>query len=70
VEQLYDMRIMSRHPLVLEVTLALTVKLFLILAAALFVFSPEQRPRVDAEGMREQLIGPLTASPKPKSLLP
>jgi len=64
------MRTMSRHPLVPEVTLALAVKLFIILAAALFVFSPQQRPRIDAEGMREQLIGPSTASPGPRSLLP
>ena len=53
---------MSRHPLVPEVTIALAIKLFIILAAALFVFSPKQRPRIDAEGMREQLIGPSTAS--------
>jgi len=64
------MRTMSRHPLVPEVTLALAVKLFILLAAALFVFSPQQRPRIDAEGMREQLIGPSTASPEPRSLLP
>jgi hypothetical protein len=62
MQQHQGMPAMSRHPLVPEVTIALAIKLFIILAAALFVFSPKQRPRIDAEGMREQLIGPSTAS--------
>jgi hypothetical protein len=61
---------MSHHPLVPEVTFALAVKLIVILAAALFVFSPGQRPRIDAESMQERLIGPATASPQPRNLLP
>jgi hypothetical protein len=61
---------MSRHPLIPEVTFALTVKLILILAAALFVFSPGQRPKIDAESMQERLIGPSTVSLQARSILP
>jgi hypothetical protein len=61
---------MSRHPLIPEVTLALAVKLIVILAAALFVFSPRQRPRIDAASMQERLIGASTASPEPRSIYP
>jgi len=46
-----------QHPLVPEVTLALIVKLVLILAAALFVFSPSQRPKIDSAGMADRLLG-------------
>ena len=62
---------MSRYPLVPEVTLALAIKPAVILAAALFVFSPKQRPKINAEGMRAQLIGPAEASrAEPRSLSP
>jgi hypothetical protein len=61
---------MLRHPLVPEVTFALAVKLIVIVAAALFVFSPGQRPRIDAESMQQRLIGPSTAGPQPRSILP
>jgi hypothetical protein len=60
---------MSRHPLLPEVTIALAVKLIVILAAALFVFSPKQRPRIDAASMQERLIGAPTANPQPRSIL-
>jgi hypothetical protein len=60
---------MPQHPLVAEITVALAIKLIVILAAALFVFSPRQRPKIDAASMREHLIG---ASPQnqPRSILP
>jgi len=62
---------MSRHPLLPEVTIALAVKLIVILAAALFVFSPRQRPRIDAASMQERLIGASTEIPQPtRSVLP
>lgn len=62
---------MSRHPLLPEVTIALAVKLIVILAAALFVFSPRQRPRIDAASMQERLIGTSTEIPQPtRSVLP
>ena len=62
---------MSRHPLLPEVTIALAVKLIVVLAAALFVFSPRQRPRIDAASMQERLIGTSTEIPQPtRSVLP
>jgi len=61
---------MSCHPLIPEVTFVVAVKLIIILAAALFVFSPGQRPRIDAASMQEHLIGASTASPQPRSILP
>lgn len=61
---------MPQYPLVPEVTLALTVKLIVILAAALFVFSPGQRPKVDAARMQEHLTGTPAATPRPRSDLP
>jgi hypothetical protein len=61
---------MSRHPLIPEVTLALAIKLVIILAAALFVFSPRQRPKIDATSMEERLIGVSPVIPQPRSASP
>jgi hypothetical protein len=61
---------MSHHPLVPEVSFALAIKLIVILAAALFVFSPRQRPRIDAARMQERLIGAPMSSPQPRINLP
>jgi hypothetical protein len=58
-----------QHPLFPEITLAIAIKLIVVLAAALFVFSPRQRPRIDAASMQERLIGTSTAS-QPRSKLP
>jgi hypothetical protein len=60
---------MPQHPLVAEITVALAIKLIVILAAALFVFSPRQRPRIDAASMQEHLIG-ASSSSQPRSILP
>jgi hypothetical protein len=61
---------MSRHPLAREVAFAVAVKLMVILAAALFVFGPGQRPRIDAASVRERLIGVSPATPQPRNVLP
>lgn len=61
---------MSRHPLVPEIIFALTVKLAVIVAAALFVFSPGQRPRIDAALMQERLTGTVPASPQTRIFSP
>jgi len=57
---------MSRHPLAREVAFAVAVKLMVILAAAVFVFGPGQRPRIDAARVRERLIGVSPAAPPPR----
>ncbi|HET6378154.1 MAG TPA: hypothetical protein VFG05_07585 [Methylocella sp.] len=48
---------MARHPLVPEITLALALKFIVIAGAALFVFSPGQRPKIDSISMQSRLIG-------------
>jgi len=61
---------MSRHPLAREVAFAVAVKLMVILAAALFVFNPGRRPRIDAASVQARLIGALPATPQPRNVLP
>lgn len=61
---------MSRHPLLPQIGLALIVKLTIILAAALFVFSPRQRPKIDATAMEEHLMGGSPAAPQSRSASP
>ncbi|MCI0598702.1 MAG: hypothetical protein L0Y50_09210 [Beijerinckiaceae bacterium] len=61
---------MPRAPLVPEITLALAAKFFVILAAALFVFSPRQRPHVDAASVEARMMGIAPASPHPGGGLP
>jgi hypothetical protein len=60
---------MSRHPLARQVAFAVVVKLMVILAAAVFVFGPGQRPRIDAASVRERLIGTSKAAPQPRNVL-
>jgi hypothetical protein len=45
-----------------EIVIVLTVKLCIVLAAALFVFGPRQRPHIDADAVRAQMLSP---SPHP-----
>jgi hypothetical protein len=61
---------MSRQPLIREVAFVLAVKLMVILAAAVFVFGPGQRPRIDAASVQERLIGVSPAAPQPRNVLP
>ncbi len=61
---------MSRHPLAREVAFVLAVKLMIILAAALFVFNPGRRPRIDAAAVQARFIGGLSAAQQPGNVIP
>jgi hypothetical protein len=46
---------MFRNPLARDVTVVLVVKAMIVIAAALFVFGPSQRPVVDASAIDARL---------------
>ena len=48
---------MSSHPLSKDLILAMTVKLAIVIAAALFVFGPRQLPRIDAGSIETRMMG-------------
>jgi hypothetical protein len=43
---------MFRNPLTRDVTVVLVIKTLIVIAAALFVFGPGQRPHVDAAAIQ------------------
>ena len=48
---------MSSHPLSKDLILAMTIKLAIVTAAALFVFGPRQLPKIDAGSIEKRLMG-------------
>ncbi|HLW90923.1 MAG TPA: hypothetical protein VKS78_06430 [Roseiarcus sp.] len=48
---------MLRHSLARDVVIALALKMAVVIAAALFVFGPAQRPRIDAGSIATRLMG-------------
>jgi len=48
---------MPKDTIARDVAVVLAVKLALAIAAAVFVFGPSQRPRIDAGGMETRLMG-------------
>ncbi len=42
-----------------EIVIVLAVKACIVLAAAFFVFGPLQRPHIDTEAARTQMLSPL-----------
>jgi hypothetical protein len=57
------MTVMPTRLLARDVLIATAVKLTVVIAAALFVFGPGQRPKIDAGGVAARLIG----APDPQS---
>ena len=45
-----------------EIVIILAIKVCIVLAAALFVFGPQQRPQIDTDAVRAQM---LSESPRP-----
>jgi hypothetical protein len=61
---------MFKLSLTREVTLAVAIKLLIVIGAAFFVFGPKQRPIVDASSVQARLIGIPQSSPQPRSPFP
>jgi hypothetical protein len=60
---------MFRHPLARDVALIVAIKFALIVAAAVFVFGPRQRPAIDAQATQEHLFDARVLPPN-RSLQP
>ena len=52
-----DTDVMPRHRLTRDVMIVIAVKLIIVVAAALFVFGPGQRPKIDAGSIETRLVG-------------
>jgi hypothetical protein len=48
---------MLAHPLARDVFVVIAVKLVVVIAVAMFVFGPTQRPHMDAGAVESRLIG-------------
>ena len=48
---------MPKHPLAKDIAIVVVAKMTLVIAAALFVFGPSQRPKIDATSVEARLIG-------------
>ncbi len=49
---------MFRNPLARDVTVVLVIKTVIVIAAALFVFGPSQRPAIDAAAVDALISSP------------
>lgn len=50
-------------PLRRDIVIVLVAKLAVVIAAALFVFSPAQRPKVNGSAVERRLLGTSTPAP-------
>lgn len=48
---------MARQTLRRDIAFILSIKVLIVLAAAFFVFGPRQRPHVDSDTARDQVLG-------------
>jgi len=63
-----DKCVMPKHSLTRDVAIVFAIKLVVVTAAALFVFSPGQRPKLDAGTIATRLIGTDAGSPQQRKL--
>jgi hypothetical protein len=61
---------MFKHPLAREISLAVVVKLAIVIGAAFFIFGPKQRPAIDPLSVQTRLIGAIQTNPAPRSTYP
>lgn len=47
---------MATHHLKRDIAVILVIKLGIVIMAALFIFGPAQRPRIDSDTMRNQIL--------------
>ena len=57
-----DTRAMPKHPLTRDLIVVLIIKLTVVIAAAMFVFSPGQRPKIGVDSIATRLIDATDAS--------
>ena len=61
---------MLKHSLTRDVALVTAAKLIMVVATAVFVFGPGQRPKIDANAVATQLIGSAGAHSNPGNITP
>jgi hypothetical protein len=61
---------MPKHPIARDVAVVVAAKLALALAAALFVFSPDKRPRIDKGSVETRLIGTSNVNAHSRNIAP
>jgi hypothetical protein len=55
-------RLMLKHSLAGDIVVVVAIKMIVIIAAAVFVFGPGQRPKLDAGTIETRLIGAAATS--------
>jgi hypothetical protein len=58
---------MLRHPLAREVAIVVAIKTAVVIAAAIFVFGPKQRPVVDTAAVEALIVPPPVTIPEVRS---
>jgi hypothetical protein len=58
---------MPKHSLTRDVAIVVAIKLIVVIGAALFVFGPTQRPKLDAGTIATRLIGTDAVGPQPRN---
>jgi hypothetical protein len=58
---------MVRHPLAREVAIVVAIKTAIVIAAAIFVFGPKQRPVIDAAAVEALIALPPATIPDARS---
>ncbi len=58
---------MVRQQLRRDITVIVSVKILIVIAVALFVFGPKQRPHVDDGAVRQQLLNDSISDPDNRS---
>jgi hypothetical protein len=53
---------MPKHPLARDIVVVIAAKFILVIAAAILVFGPDRRPKIDAESVGSRLVGMPTVS--------
>lgn len=61
---------MPKHPLARDVLVVIAIKLVVVIAAALFVFGPGQRPKLDAGSVETRLIDSPQIGPQTRNFAP
>jgi hypothetical protein len=61
---------MLEHHLSRDVLVAVAIKMTVVIAAAIFLFGPGQRPKIDVDSVATRLIGAPDVSPQSRDSTP